>query len=1112
MWYEVCRFLVRLYPPGFLVRQMRLRAAIAGEVDGPGFLRLFMANTGFDRAEPRDRAAVGARLRRRLRRSTPGFAAGYVGQFARLAHLHASPRTGLVLLESYLRIEPSDYPAEGEPGVGRLAARLDRARAESGPAAVADLALVLVGSCTHVEGRGGYAANAVIRAFFGLRDGGLGAAEFERRLAPAFRRLDDMRAVMALQALAVTWIGTGRKAEARALCLWFFGIDDPALADHRRLSALVEARLEGFDPAPAMIAKALVPIVLHPILGPETVIGTVEDFLGITPDAYDDPAALAARIAPIPDPEIRLSVAQMLIEALRFSGQHDRAEAALRAFLADDSGPPGDAEGLARRHAALAGRLHPHQRPVFQMMIMDALFRSGDLAAAAHRGEEILGIGPGDYALGPGAVAAQIRRSRAGFAPDELPGLMLRLAGSLLDSDGRRGDLATLLDAYLWGVLDLGRLGRDWPSASELVCHLVGIWLDLAEADRAFPRCRPIVEFLRACLRLRGVRFEDRARFVRDIGSIRRALSRIGRAGAAGDRLAWADAVCWDVELGQRLLFERYRFLDGDGASLAEVADPSGSRGLKLGWSLHREPPDGDGDDAGGADLAVCFGYDSGEDAEAPATPDEAVEGAPSGLDEAARLLESGVGADQVAAAIGAGGILLRIGFLPDGRVAWDASRSDGLGIDRVAGREGGDESARSSLDRAVAWHDRVIAALWAEQGRDDRPLRDLARDVRGPIRQVVARLAGGRGAPPAEPDALGGLAARVLDDARRHGADPWLADWLGSAVPADWAASLADRRPALAGAWRRVGAVVEAIADGPIEQALDRATGEFLAGVGDLLDLADLGPHLDPGADVVVEVEGPLHAIPIALVRVGEGGRLGDLARSVRVGISLLIDLLRPPDDASPAGPEGPGRLLTVSWFEPGDPAASGAYRLHRDQGRLALAHSLAWESAGDDPPGDEAAIRLALAGPGPVRLLTVCGHGRLHGPGVRLRGDAPWTGRGCDFSKVDWLFLVSCSLGRVRHDAAASDDEAEPPDVDGFVAHLVARRVRSVLACRWPVHGPQASRFANLVAEEFLRAGPGGRGRRSPALNRARSLALATPGTVGLNTVAAFELYGQG
>jgi hypothetical protein len=111
----------------------------------------------------------------------------------------------------------------------------------------------------------------------------------------------------------------------------------------------------------------------------------------------------------------------------------------------------------------------------------------------------------------------------------------------------------------------------------------------------------------------------------------------------------------------------------------------------------------------------------------------------------------------------------------------------------------------------------------------------------------------------------------------------------------------------------------------------------------------------------------------------------------------------------------------------------------------------------------------------------------------------------------------LVSYSLGRVRHDTgepAEDGDESDAPDVEGFIANLVACRFPPVLACRWPVHGHEAPHFAKLVASEYLDLGaaPDTPPSRSLALNRARNQALGRPGMAGpgLSTVAAFEIYG--
>jgi len=99
----------------------------------------------------------------------------------------------------------------------------------------------------------------------------------------------------------------------------------------------------------------------------------------------------------------------------------------------------------------------------------------------------------------------------------------------------------------------------------------------------------------------------------------------------------------------------------------------------------------------------------------------------------------------------------------------------------------------------------------------------------------------------------------------------------------------------------------------------------------------------------------------------------------------------------------------------------------------------------------------------------------------------------------------------------------QAEDPDVEGLCVRLALRRARSVVACRWPVNALEAVAFANeIVAQYWALHGRARLGLISPQALRARAVAEArrqllhppggAPRTVGLNTMAAFDLYGTG
>jgi hypothetical protein len=231
---------------------------------------------------------------------------------------------------------------------------------------------------------------------------------------------------------------------------------------------------------------------------------------------------------------------------------------------------------------------------------------------------------------------------------------------------------------------------------------------------------------------------------------------------------------------------------------------------------------------------------------------------------------------------------------------------------------------------------------------------------------------------------------------------------------------------------------------------------------------------------------------------------------------------------------------IVSLSWFENGsERERSIEDRLSRMFVGLAECHPgvFEWRTAGGSSkaPGyhDVLARGLADAKPRCVAMLVVCGHGHDEPQGVQL-GDGIWDGsevwsretdcngverwktRGaCDLSQVDFLIQLSCSIGRVR--------QSGQQDVQGFCAELFLNRTRSVLAGRWPLHAGDSVRFADEVAKVYLKhlrstADSGEplyqrqvRGRAVAAARRrwAARLRAGEP-TIGLNTVAGFELYG--
>ena len=111
--------------------------------------------------------------------------------------------------------------------------------------------------------------------------------------------------------------------------------------------------------------------------------------------------------------------------------------------------------------------------------------------------------------------------------------------------------------------------------------------------------------------------------------------------------------------------------------------------------------------------------------------------------------------------------------------------------------------------------------------------------------------------------------------------------------------------------------------------------------------------------------------------------------------------------------------------------------------------------------------------------------------------------------------MMMAACAVGRLRQDAGPvgwSRSHGDP-DVEGLVAQLAVRGVRTLMAAKWPVADTETSRFVAAAVEEYLDAlpadGPPPPFARARAANRARRRC----GDGFTEHVAAgFEVYGCG
>ncbi len=324
---------------------------------------------------------------------------------------------------------------------------------------------------------------------------------------------------------------------------------------------------------------------------------------------------------------------------------------------------------------------------------------------------------------------------------------------------------------------------------------------------------------------------------------------------------------------------------------------------------------------------------------------------------------------------------------------------------------------------------------------------------------------------------------------------------------------------------------------------------------------IRDLADALDAeqGRDVLVQVDDVLHSVPIAFLR-HAGSFLMQKTRSMHAVLSIpLLEWLQEVDQACfQSTLEEPDRVLSLFGIGPGDVDAETGMRILRQRHRRLVQTLPGSELYGatDDSQATYACLAQGLREQKAFRVVSVYGHGNNATAGIEL-GDGIWDGSSlrkrdgdmwrqhvaCGLEGIELLMQVSCSIGRVNQSGLQ--------DVEGFCVELAVHRARSVIAGLWPLHSHQAAAFAAIVAEKYLRlrrqarsdaeawfdqelrndprhADPEFRasvigrllslaGLRSEALALARKQCLlerppSTGPHIGLNTIAAFELYGLG
>jgi hypothetical protein len=880
------------------------------------------------------------------------------------------------------------------------------------------------------------------------------------------------------------------------------------LAEPTALSPMPELGPDLAHLLEASFIGSLVQVLRHH--NPELGAAVVECYAG-HPAGRSDPAAVARTLGsrsgrPLTGRPAELFLAQYAACLNKLDRPAD-AVRVMETALGVTADAYADGDRLAQCLASFQGAFHPADGGwYFLGLFATALRHSGrpaDSAAVIEAG--FAGRGAGDRLTR--ALRAAQARVQDSFTACHAVGAIASWVRSLREA-GRPAEARRVAWATLGGLAWLtSRRGQPQGHLSNL---LIGVWelLDLAGAEQltfAHTLCERVIALLRTSIGDVRVAAADRREFHEDNATIRHRIVRVGldavMAAAPADRpRRWEEVLAWDAELGQRTLLERIL----EGAPTAPAGPPPDLPRLVAG------PPPGPPPERL---RNLCFGR-AAEAGPRPIRPRPARGGRADAAD-LARQLATGIGPADLARGLGPSERLLRVGFAADGRLVWAVLAAAGGGL-RVLADGAGRPGDQADLAAAAARHDAELELVWLPgrfAAHPDGPARFAAaaaafRPALLELREHVAA------ASPHAPDAW----EEVLATADRYLPGPDLApvrDGLRRGFRGYFQPPAADAGPWVADRLADLGRLDQLLTwpanAAAVRQRLDAPTAAFLAAAARVCPADCWLAGLAPETDLLIQVDDVLHAVPIPYLP-ARGGRLFQAVRSTRAALSTVLNGWLAGRDRRPAPGPG-GRGLVLSWFAPGDEAAVGAQIL--DQDLAADAGGWEWRvAAGAD--GTHAV--LAAAASSPLPLAVVCGHGHAAPPGVRL-GDGVWGGArvfrptgggweegpGGDLSEIDFLLQVSCSIGRVQH--------GQGQDVAGFCVETAAAGGRAVLAGKWPIAAAEAPRFAARVAAAYraLRAA-GGDCLRARAVAAARRHFLNDPTAVGLNTAAAFDLYGLG
>lgn len=1095
------------------------------------------------RLEPedfKDKQRLVTKLHQRLKRVNKSTSAFYLMTLAGLLGAEGRRDDGVAVMEADAHLEPGDY--KDDKGLAdKLAMRLQ--------------GFDKISSFIYLQGLGGTLAMAG-RHMDALRVSevyaGLESADYEhpsQLSAKLHKLLDNLPpeiAVTYIMSLAGALGIAGRDSESVIVLRTYLGLEGTDESDVIKLTSAMKTQIQQL---PTEAAIALLHMSLSYANGRPEEIALWEAITGLEPADYHKKQLLSDKLHTMLS-TISPDVAAMYITTLAgFLNFGDRVSDALALIEADSGLEESDYQDATRIVSRLRNRFAPlaeESSSTYLRIFVGTLSNLGHHEQAVMVQEVDAGLEQIDYtnfADLSNRVKQRLQRLTEGTAAAYLLELVYTL-----DTAGKQTKAALLIDCYMRVLLNLHGRPEDEHSPVLHVCTLVNYWFQYfgrAEQERTFSICGQIVPYLRRNLAQRGVTLKDRADFIEMVSSLRRHIVESGYYWASKEqdedqaRQLWLVTQLWDTELSQRLLWERFLLSQLDNSIAPDI--PPG-----ITWPCVQQRPHTHSlfptENRGRvlSDEQVSFLEETGGDSqivEEPKqvhlTPDERESALkatyPDLFERGTAIVQQGIDETLLAHSLGPHSVLLRATFDSWGRLLWVAMTSDGSKL-TVASYGSGSVGDQERIRWIVAMHDLrcqvVRLSLLHPQVQEEvyYHLKSSLENLLGYFDWVQQSDAKADDITKPNGQQLFGVIQQMVDTVftmNQHFTlglletcvTPMLQAPDDSEEFVSWAVEAA----------RRVKEFQTILAAEPpvfvnLQDILNTATRQCVEEIAEVWNLDMLTTVLIPQMDMILQLDDTLHALPLAHLLVA-GRPLYQQVRSMRTSISLLLTLLQQEAEQKFwTGRVENRQLLVVSWFEEGDHSREVVKWLHHGHLTLAETYGMTCYAAADDPPGTLGAISAALASGKTFHVMTICGHGNRHRMGIKLRNEQLWDGGGCDLSKVGWLLMVSCSIGRL----AQSGDR----DVEGFCVRLALHRALSVLACRWAVNSLEACVFANKVVRRYLhfheeldkQRMTDSECLRARALNDARKYFLDNDPqelphpSVGLNTIAAFDLYGIG